>query len=60
MEPVREICDDCVKRFSCPFDAHVIRTSCGLYESDSDAVQYMIDCLSEYLKSKDDQQKKHL
>jgi len=58
MESVKQICDDCVKRFSCPFDAHVIRTSCGLYESDSETVKYMIFALTEYLKSKEENQGK--
>lgn len=55
MEPVKQICDDCVNRFSCIFDAHVIRTSCDLYKSDSETVQTIIDVLSSYLKNKIEQ-----
>lgn len=53
MEPVKQICDDCINRFSCMFDCNTVRTSCGLYRSDSEVVQLVINCLSEYLKCKD-------
>ena len=53
MDLVKQICDDCINRFSCVFDGNTVRTSCGLYKSDSEAVQLVIARLSEYLKCKD-------
>ena len=46
------ICNDCVKRFSCVFDAYTERETCGLYESDTSAIQFMIDCMTRYLDTK--------
>lgn len=52
MEPVKELCNDCLNRFSCIFDSGTVIKNCELYKSDSEAVQYIIDRLSEYLKNK--------
>ena len=46
------ICDDCVNRFSCPFNAYIQRSSCGLYESDTEMVKEIIRGLENYIKSK--------
>lgn len=46
------ICDDCVNRFSCPFNAYIQRSSCDLYESDTKMVKEIIRGLENYIKSK--------
>lgn len=47
-----DVCYDCINRFSCIYESSVNRTSCNLYKSDSEVIQYLIDLLSKYLENK--------
>ena len=46
------ICDDCVKRFFCLFNASIPKKTCELYESDTELVKTIICRLNCYLENK--------
>lgn len=47
-----QICSDCLKRFSCVFNAFIPKEACELYESDTEFVKEIINWISRYLESK--------